>query len=223
MISKKRIEELKCVLGLDCSKYQKDITWSNAKAAGIEFAYVKITEGTTLQEDDEYNIKARVISAQNNGVKVGYYHFARPGNVAEPESDATEEVNNAISVLKTLPKANLPFALDIESYSTNNIWDNKIDHMNRFIKTFIGGLEKENIPVIIYSYKSFLDDNTTPMFGNYPLWVAGYPNNPEISLPSIPKGWNEWKIWQFTENGNIGGYVGEIDLNIMKKDYFNLF
>jgi len=222
-ISKKRIENLDCVLGLDCSKYQKDITWSKVKAAGIEFAFIKITEGTTGHEDNIYNIKARILEAQKNNVKVGYYHFARPGNVANPEDDAIEEANNVISHVKFLPKADLPLVLDIESYSSDNIWTDKVDHMNRFIKAFICKLREQNISVIIYSYKSFIDTNTSSSFNTNPLWIAAYINNPEKSLPSIPKGWNEWKIWQFTSIGKIDGYNGEIDLNIMKKEYFNLY
>jgi len=216
-ISKKRLAELNAVLGLDCSKYQNDINWSKAKAAGIEFAFIKMTEGTTVDEDSKYNLKNRVLDAQKNGVKIGYYHFARPGNVSIPENDANEEVFNVLAHLAVLPKADLPLVLDLEAYSTSVVWDNKVDHMNKFITTFINGL------TIFYSYKSFADTNSSPIFGANPLWLAGYPNNPEVSLPLIPNGWKEWKIWQFTEKGAVDGYNGNIDLNVMKKEYFNLF
>ena len=224
-LSQKRLNELNCVLGLDCSKYQVDINWAQAKAAGVAFAFVKITEGTTGHEDNLYNLKARVLSAQKNNVKVGYYHFARPGNVDIPENDANEEVQNVLSHIGFLPTANFPLVLDIESYSTDLIWKDveKVDHMNRYVTTFLNGLSSKNIKTIFYSYKSFVDTNMIPAFGTYPLWIAAYLNNPEASLPLIPNGWNEWKIWQFTEKGNIDGYTGDIDLNIMKKDYFNMF
>jgi GH25 family lysozyme M1 (1,4-beta-N-acetylmuramidase) len=222
-ISQQRLDSLNCVLGLDCSRYQKDITWSLAKAAGIQFAFVKITEGTTGHEDNVYNLKARILDAQKNKIKVGYYHFARPGNIAEPEDDADEEVQNVISHLGLLPVENLPLALDIEAYSDNDIWDDKIDHMNRFIKTFIQGMQSEGINVILYSYKSFLNENESPIFGDYPLWLAAYLDDPEKYLPSLPNGWNDWNIWQFTEQGQINEYTGNIDLSIMRKEYFNLF
>jgi len=224
-ISQKRLNDLGCVLGLDCSKYQVDINWAQAKAAGVQFAFIKVTEGTTGHEDNIYNLKARVLDAQKNGVKIGYYHFARPGNVDNPEADANEEVQNVLSHIGFLPKVTLPVVLDIESYSTELIWKDveKIDHMNRFIKTFVQKLNEQNIRVILYSYKSFFDTNTTPIFGLQPLWIAAYLNNPEVSLPPIPNSWSEWKIWQFTEKGQIGGYTGDIDLNIMRKDYYNLF
>jgi lysozyme len=222
-ISQKRLSDLNCVLGLDCSKYQKDITWALAKAAGVQFAFIKMTEGTTGHEDNIYNLKARVLDAQKNGVKVGYYHFARPGNLVEPEADAQEEVENVLAHIAFLPKVQLPLVLDIELYSDQNIWDNKVDHMNRFITRFIQKINEQNVRVIFYSYKSFTDTNTTPIFGLEPLWIAAYLNNSEISLPAIPNGWLEWKIWQFTEKGIINGYTGDIDLNVMKKGYFDLF
>ena len=222
-ISQQRLDSLNCVLGLDCSSYQKDITWSLAKAAGIQFTFVKITEGTTGHDDNIYNLKARILDAQKNGVKVGYYHFARPGSENIPEDDANAEVQNVLSHIGFLPQADLPVVLDIEAYAKNDVWDDKIDHMNRFTTTFIQALKAQGIDVILYSYKSFFDENESPNFGAYPLWLAAYLNNPENHLPQLPNGWSDWNIWQFTEQGQINGYTGSIDLNIMRKDYFNLF
>ena len=224
-ISKKRLAELNCVLGLDCSKYQKDINWAKAKAAGIEFAFIKVTEGTTGHEDNIYNLKARVQSAQQNGVKVGYYHFARPGNVDNPEQDAKEEVDNVIAHIGFLPKANLPLVLDIEAYSTTMLWSNaeKIDHMNRFVTAFIAGMNAHGITTMFYSYKSFADTTMKPLFGKQPLWIAAYVNNPEAVLPKIPNGWTDWQVWQFTDKGIVDGTTGGVDLNIMKKSYLNKY
>ena len=224
-LSQQRLDALNCVLGLDCSRYQKDITWNLAKAAGINFAFVKITEGTTYSEDEIYNVKARVLDAQKNNIKIGYYHFARPSDIANPEQDANAEVQNVLNHINILPPANLPLVLDIEAYANSDVWaqTKKVDHMNKFITTFIQKLNEKNIRVILYSYKSFLDTNSIPIFNLQPLFIAAYLNTPEISLPSLPLGWTEWKIWQFTEKGQIDGYSGDIDLNIMKKGYFNIF
>jgi GH25 family lysozyme M1 (1,4-beta-N-acetylmuramidase) len=223
IISKKRLDELNCVLGLDCSKFQKYIYWGVAKVMGIEFTYIKITEGSTYLESNYYDLKGRILSAQNSKIKVGYYHFCRMGNVQNPEDDAKSELDNVLSQLKVLPKAELPLALDLEAFSTTYVWDNKIEDMNRYITAFISGATQNNIPVILYSNKSFMDTNTTPIFGNNPLWVASYVNDIEVNSPVMPNGWDEWKIWQYTEKGNINSYYGNIDLDIMKKDYFNLF
>ena len=219
VISQKRLTALKCVLGLDCSKYQKDITWNKARLAGIRFAFMKLTEGTTIYEGDVLNLKARVLSAKGNGIKIGYYHFAQPGNVAVPEDDAMAEIVNIKSHLTQLPVANFPLVLDLEVYSSSDIWTNKAEHMDRFINTFIA-----NFPsIIIYSNKSFLDVNTAHGYGAWPLWIAAYPIYPEVSLPRIPLEWTDWSIWQFTEKGQVNGYIGDIDLDIMKINFFNRF
>jgi len=216
-LSKKRLDDLDCVLGLDCSKYQKNINWEQAKASGIEFAFVKITEGTTGHEDNVYNVAARVVEAKKNGIKIGYYHFARPGNVKDPKQDAFEEVENIKKHLTILPKANFPITLDVEAIDTKQ-QDEK--YMSIFINTFLGLFDDVTI---LYTYRSFFNVNTNHTFGTNPLWIASYVKNPEKDLPNILLGWVNWKIWQFTDKGTIGGYSGPIDLNVMKKDYFNLY
>jgi lysozyme len=219
-ITKKRLQELNCVLGLDCSKYQENINWEQAKISGVEFAFIKITEGTTGHEDNIYNVYNRVIEAQKNNIKVGYYHFARPGNIKDPKIDAEEEILNIKKHLNVLPKAEFPIVLDTEEYAKNCILQGKTKNINTLINTFLGSFDEVSI---LYTYKVFFDSNTNNTFGMNPLWLAAYLNDPNKSLPTLPKGWNEWKIWQFTDKGQISGYNGNIDLNIMKKDYFDLY
>ena len=85
-ISEKRLNELDSVLGFDCSKWQKDINWLKASQSGIKFAFIKISEGDGGTEN--YDIKDRVLEAQKNTIKIGYYHFARPSSVSNPELDS---------------------------------------------------------------------------------------------------------------------------------------
>ncbi len=219
-ISKERLKALNCVLGLDCSKYQMSIDWGKVKVAGIEFAFVKITEGTTGHEDNVYNVKNRVLEAQKNNVKIGYYHFARPGDFNDPKLDALAEITNIKNHLNVLPKSEFPITLDIEEYAKNCILQGNAKNINVFVNTFLGAFNEVSI---IYTSRLFFDPNSNHTFGMNPLWVAAYLNNPEISLPALPKGWTEWKIWQFTDKGKIDGYNGNIDLNVMKKDYFDLY
>ncbi|MDD5648932.1 MAG: glycoside hydrolase family 25 protein [Candidatus Nanoarchaeia archaeon] len=219
-ISKERLKTLNCVLGLDCSKYQTSIDWRKVKIAGIEFAFVKITEGATGHEDNIYNVKNRVLEAQKNNVKIGYYHFARPGDIGDPKLDATAEITNIKNHLNVLPKSNFPIVLDVEDYSKSCILKDKAKNVNVFINTFLGAFDEVSI---LYSFRLFFDSNTNHTFGMNPLWIANYPKDPNKTLPTLPKGWTEWKIWQFTDKGKIDGYNGNIDLNVMKKDYFDLY
>jgi GH25 family lysozyme M1 (1,4-beta-N-acetylmuramidase) len=109
--------------------------------------------------------------------------------------------------------------------------------MQIFVSTFIEVLKSNGYSTIIYSYKSFLDENGITDFGNHTLWIANYMNypktNPERDLPSLPSGWkanaSDWRtnqnspMWQFTSQGQINGVNGNVDMNVMKKDFFNKF
>jgi hypothetical protein len=72
-------------LGIDVSSYQGGgINWTSVKGAGIQFAWAKATESTTITDPDfavnENNGKAA-------GVYMGAYHFAHP-NLNTPGAEA---------------------------------------------------------------------------------------------------------------------------------------
>lgn len=52
-------------------------------------------------------------------------------------------------------------------------------------------------------------------FAQYPLWIAAY----KTDAPRIPPPWNDWLMWQYTDNGQGSLYgvpSGNIDLNYRK-------
>jgi beta-glucosidase len=50
-------------------------------------------------------------------------------------------------------------------------------------------------------------------FGNDLLWVAAYSSGTPGTLPA---GWNNWNMWQYTDKGSVTGITGGVDL-----DYFS--
>jgi len=61
--------------GIDVSRYQGSINWTSVRNAGIQFAFIKTTEGTTVKDA---NFAANYVGAYNAGVIRGAYHFALP-------------------------------------------------------------------------------------------------------------------------------------------------
>jgi LysM repeat protein len=92
---------------------------------------------------------------------------------------------------------------------------------------------------MIYSAYFFLRDRVSmPNVGgapawaiNYPLWIAQYLNHPvtESDLPLQPKGWQDWKFWQFSEHGIVAGITGDnkiptaVDLNYFRGSADDLY
>jgi hypothetical protein len=83
------------VAGIDVSHYQPNINWSKVAAAGIKFAYMKATEGTSrspsfpskylylayfLAAYKDPKFSSHYLGAYKAGIIHGAYHFARPSS-----------------------------------------------------------------------------------------------------------------------------------------------
>ena len=62
--------------GIDVSHWQGTIDWVKVAGAGKKFAFIKATESTDFLDNVYATNRAK---AKANGLKVGAYHFARPG------------------------------------------------------------------------------------------------------------------------------------------------
>jgi len=245
MITNERLNDLDSVLGVDVANYQGNINWSQAKEYGVDFAFIKVTEGTWFYDENSsnYELKQNIKNAINNKVKVGYYHFARPGSSTDPAADATAEANWFLEKVKELPKPDFPLVLDIENFIDDAYptkmkpvaWTNRKASMPIYIQTFIDVLKDAGYKTIIYSYANFLNTNGVTNFNKYPLWLANYMNirkniSPETHLPTPPVGWKSksdshipWSAWQFSSQGKVTGINSNVDLNMMRKDFFNKY
>jgi GH25 family lysozyme M1 (1,4-beta-N-acetylmuramidase) len=72
---------------------------------------------------------------------------------------------------------------------------------------------------IIYTNAGFWNKYVAPhlkgLEKDYHLWIADYRLRDE---PKVPKGWDDWTIWQHSCRGNVYGIQNEVDLNICKVD-----
>lgn len=199
--------------GIDISHYQGVISpelWNDIISLGIEFVYLKSTEGTsTIDQLSLINSN----SAKQKGLKIGFYHFGRPsGSGNSAIADGELEAYTAFNNLKYLPNPDLPFMLDLEVNALTQqdylLW------INSFINKFVG--LNNNNDLIIYSRENFLDANLPPDhgLGQYKLWLSRYNNDYKVASNNIPQGWDDWIIWQFTSTGLINGK--NFDLDLMK-------
>lgn len=64
-------------LGIDVSHYQREVDWQKAKSAGVQFAFVKASEGTSLI-DSQFARNWQEL--RRLGIPHGAYHFFRPAH-----------------------------------------------------------------------------------------------------------------------------------------------
>jgi lysozyme len=190
--------------GIDVSHHNGDIDWSMVKQAGAEFAFLKATEGATFVDK---TFKANWKEAKASGIRVGAYHFFRPRIALQ------SQIDNFVRALGSVEAGDLPPVIDTEVPSD---WAKLTGKQSvDLIVGFIDGIRAklgDNVHPIIYLSPSFADDvlKNDARLKDHPLWLAHYTS---ASRPRVPKPWDFWTFWQFTENGKVAGISGNVDIN----------
>jgi hypothetical protein len=74
------------------------------------------------------------------------------------------------------------------------------------------------IKPLLYSNPSILAAHSAfgyPSLGDYGLWLAQYPNVPDLaSPPPSPAPWSEIAFWQYSSTGSVPGIAGDVDLDL---------
>ncbi|MEU8625015.1 GH25 family lysozyme [Streptomyces sp. NPDC048669] len=189
-------------VGMDVSGYQGSINWSSVRGAGIEFAWMKATEGTTYKDS---TFSANYVGAYNAGVIRGAYHYARP-DVSGGAAQADFFASNGGAWSRD--NLTLPGVLDIEG----TCYGKTAAAMQSWILDFYNTYKaRTGRDVVIYTSASWWNSCTggwTGMSAKSPLWVAHWTS---AGSPSIPQGFPFWTVWQYTSTGSVSGISGNVD------------
>lgn len=181
------------MLGIDVHGAKGPIDWREVKSAGVEFAFVKASEGSSFSDS---RTALNVEGCNANGIKVGCYHFARPDLRNPPTREAEHFLRRIEPLSYTLPPV-----LDIER-GTGSLGEWAVDFLE------IVERESGHVP-ILYTYLSFAGHLIDQRLARYPLWLAAYRTTP----PRTPAPWAAWTIWQYTSSGSVPGVPGRCDMN----------
>ena len=205
------------VPGIDVSHWQGTINWTSVRNAGVQFAYIKATEGTSYKDP---KFSSNYTSAYYAGVIRGAYHFARP-NLSGGATQANYLASNGGAWSRD--NLTLPAALDIEGnpYSGGYCYGLSTTSMRNWILDFYNTYKSRTTrDMVIYTTASWWNTCTgswTGMYTKSPLWVAHW----GVSTPTEPAGWAQystWTIWQYTDCRSVSGISGCVDGNHFNGD-----
>ncbi len=190
------------VRGVDVSSYQGDINWDVLTDQGINFAFIKATEGSAYKDakfDENWK------NAQQTDLYIGAYHFF------SYDSSGKTQAENFISTVTPADNM-LPPVIDIEYYGEYNKSPKKSEEVQSELSELLNLLEdhykaKPIIYATIKSYNMYISGN----FSDYPIWIRNVFTSPKLSDG------NDWLFWQYTDRGRLNGYNGDekfIDLNV---------
>jgi lysozyme len=190
------------VNGIDVSAYKPQVDWAKVRAQGVRFVFVKASQGIGIVDTsfaDHWD------GAKRAGLLRGAYHYLVVGQ---------DPVTQAALFVKTVgnDKGELPPILDVEVKYNENASNNQILAVT---KIWLDKVEQATgrKPIVYSNYYYFRDHISAPGTGappawanNYPLWIAQYPYHYQDGMmPLQPNGWQDWKFWQYSEQGRLAG------------------
>lgn len=198
-------------IGIDVSRYQKDIDFKRVKEQGIDFVMIRVgargyKNGTlTMDEYFENNLN----SALEAGLDVGVYFFSQAINAQEAE----EEANIVLAAIAE-KKITYPIAFDME-YIENDT--SRIDTLTKEEKTlvtaaFVNKIKEAGYRPMIYGNKEWLLKRIDiSQFTTSSFWLSQ-----DDEYPDYPY---KYDIWQYTTEGELYGIDGAVDMDICFVDY----
>jgi GH25 family lysozyme M1 (1,4-beta-N-acetylmuramidase) len=187
------------VKGMDVSYYESSINWAAAKAGGIEFAFIRVSDGLNHKDPKFAPYWA---AAKGVGMIRGAYQFFRPGQDPVAQADLL-----VASLGGVYTPGDLPPTLDAEV--TDGLGPTAVaakitTWMNR-VKAKLG------VDPIVYTGMYFWRDQVGGLatYKQNALWIAQYTS----ACPDIPAPWASWTFWQNSGSGHAPGVTGPVDTN----------
>lgn len=197
------------VLGIDVSHWTGVVDWQKAKEAGVKFAIIKFMNGITLTK---YAIE-NYYGAKDAGILVGAYQWLyRSDNIS-----AGRQARAYLQMLHDFP-VDLPPVVDFEWTTWNGAPSNP--NSNDLYGFVIPFEDNYGSKPVIYTAPGYWGEYgaKSPSWTEYPLWVAQY----RVKAPSAILPWgNNYKIWQFTPNGDGVAFGQPSTSKSADLNYFN--
>lgn len=202
--------------GIDVSQWQGDIDWAKAKAAGVEFAIIRVAyRGTSaagpLSEDRSF--AENIERALANDIKVGVYIFSQ----AITEKEAEEEANYVISRIYQY-NITLPIVIDYEydGNGTGRLYtaDLSVEKATSICNAFCKTVQNAGYTGMVYANKYMLEEklNASEISKNYRIWLAHWVDQTDYQ--------GDFTFWQYSGEGNGRGAEYGVSSENLDLDYW---
>jgi lysozyme len=183
--------------GVDVSNHQGEIDWARVAGDGMEFAYIKATEGGDFVDG---SFERNWHGAGAAGLDRGAYHFftlCRPGD---------EQAANFLEVVPADTDA-LPPAVDLELAGNCSERPGR-GRVARELGAFIDAVESRiGQAVVLYVGDDFERAYHVRRAYDRPIWHRRVLIHP---------GLDRWWIWQVQGHAAVAGIDGGADLDVMR-------
>lgn len=184
--------------GIDVSHWKQTIDWNQAAADDVNFVML----GTRYNNEADPYFGTNATGAFNAGIKVGAYIYSYATTTAIAESEADFVLN----LIKDYP-ISYPVVIDIEDSSLSSLTPAQLAEI---INAFCAKIESAGYYPMFYSNDYWLTNKIDMTKVRYDVWAARYDAKPTYSGAAM---------WQATNQGEINGISGAVDINFTLKDF----
>jgi lysozyme len=181
--------------GIDVSRWQGEIDWERVKAAGISFAFIRVSDGMAVVDE---RFERNWAASRRVGVQRGAYQYFRAS------TDGRKQAEIFVRAVKRNGRTDLPLVADVETDDGQ-----PPEVLRKQLKRWLKHVEKRmhHRPYIYMSPS--MGQVLGRHFRRYQLWLAHY----ETDCPRVPDGWRRWIFWQHSNKGRVDGISGDVDLD----------
>jgi GH25 family lysozyme M1 (1,4-beta-N-acetylmuramidase) len=200
--------------GIDVSRWQNDIDWSQIASAGVEFAMLRIgrgafTNGAGESFADDYDTRFHeyIAGATQNNIEVGVYWYSYARTIEGIRREA-RFLTRILAETSRDYAISYPVVLDMEE--ERGYYN---DCPSEMAEAFLEIIVDAGYYPMIYSFRTWLDTNlTTEVKDKYAVWVARW----DLRFPDYSR---NYYMWQYTDSGRVSGIAGNVDLNVGYRDF----
>ena len=200
--------EYTIVKGVDVSHHNGKIDWKKVRKQGYKFAILRLGyrgygKDGTLNVDTEFQSSFK--AARKAGMKLGVYFFSQAVN----EEEAIEEAELTLTELNN-SKLDLPVFFDPELITNDTARTDGLSGKQFTANTlaYCNRIKEAGYQPAVYS-NLYWEARLFDLYElrEFPLWYADYQ-----AVPQTPY---DFKLWQYSESGNVEGITGGTDLDVM--------
>lgn len=189
------------IKGIDVSKWQGTINWASMVNAGIQFAMMRSSYGSSSVDP---MFETNYENAKANNMPIGVYHYSYATTVAK----AATEVNFMLNNLKG-KQFEYPVCVDMEDASQKDLDRTTLTNI---ALTYLNTLRRAGYYPIIYTTKYWFTTKLDyTQLTAYDLWLAQW--GTEITYT------DHVGIWQYSSTGILNGINAYVDLDLSFINY----
>lgn len=195
--------------GIDVAKWNGNIDWNKVKAAGVEFAVLKVIDKSNKTEAAFARNYAAAVAV---GMPIDVYNYLYTTTEAAATTAARAVVNTLAG-----RKVGKVWA-DVEDTCLKN----KGILLIRILNTYKSVIEAAGYEFGVYTGLSFYNSYIKPYkdYIDCDFWIARYPSTKDMTINMAPAASKKPAIchnlwgWQHSSRGRVPGISGYVDLDI---------